>query len=387
MVQRLQRELEQAVRRAKDSEELVADFQQTLNKKDETLKSKDEVIFSHEVALRQKQRQIDYLQRQQESREQRGQDSEGGTGPIKLHWKNESFCIIDTNGESSAVQGKMVYFCDVQSNTKVLKYNSETGEWAILECPKKFFSIAVVKGLVTAVGGEQLGKASKVLLSLTGQQKWSELFPPMTYHCNAPGVASTSKLLIVAGGWDMEDRKSMAQVDLLDVESFQWFTAANLPLPRHQPSVAICGDKLYVGGGLRDGISLSSVLTCALSDLVQSSLSKSQSLAKKFSSALKIHFTPSTLWIEVAELPVKRSSLVVVQGRLLSIGGFAKPNYSSIVLQYDVVTNTWKSISHMNNKRSVCFAESLHGNKIIVVGGFNKSGRKATTFVETASIV
>ena len=386
-VQQLQRELEQAVRRAEASEQLVADFQQSLNQKDETLKSKDEVIRSHEVALHQKQRQIEDLQRRQEGRERGGQDSEEGTEPIKLHWRNESSCPIETNGERFAVQGKTVYFCDVQSNTKVLKYNSETGEWAILECPKKFFSIAVVKGLVTAVSGEQSDEASKVLLSLTGQQMWSELFPPMIYHCNVPGVASTSTSLIVAGGWGLKDRKSMAQVELLDLDSFQWSTVANLPHPRHQSSVAICGGKLYVGAGLCDGKTYSSVLTCALSDLVQSSLSQSQSLAARLSSALKFYSTPSTMWTEIAELPVKRSSLVVLQGRLLSIGGIKEDGYSSAVLQYDTATNTWKSIGHMNNKRSVCLAASLPGNKIIVVGGFNKPGTRATAIVETASIV
>ena len=73
------------------------------------------------------------------------------------------------------MHGKIAFFCDEVSKSKILQYNSETGEWVILKCPKASFSIAVVKELVTAIGGEQSSEATKTLLSLTGPQKWSEL--------------------------------------------------------------------------------------------------------------------------------------------------------------------------------------------------------------------
>ena len=64
------------------------------------------------------------------------QHSEVGTGPLTLEWRDETPCPIEMYGESSAVHGKIAYFCDGKSRTNVLKYNSETGEWTILECPK-----------------------------------------------------------------------------------------------------------------------------------------------------------------------------------------------------------------------------------------------------------
>ena len=377
-VQRLQRELEQAVRRAEASEQLVADFQQSLNQKDDVIRSNDE-------ALRPSERQIEDLQKGRGGRQGGRKDSEVGTGPLNLEWKDETPCPIETRGESSAVHGKIAYFCDGESHIKILKYNSEMGEWAILNCPKKYFSIAVVKELVTAIGGIQSREATKTLLSLTGQQKWTEQFPPMKYYHNSPGVATTNTSLIVAGGWGPDNEK--APVEVMDTESLCWSTAANLPHPRHQLTAAICGDRLYLGGGFQESIAVRSVLTCSVIDLIQSAVPQSQSLASRVSSSLTLHPPPPTVWSETAKLPVRRSSLVTLQGRLLAVGGCDRDgNDSSAVLQYDTATNTWKITSQMKNKRFQCLTASLPGNKIIVVGGHYGS-RVQTASVEIASIV
>ena len=53
---------------------------------------------------------------------------------------------------SSSVCGSMAYFRPSNSNL-VLPYNSETKEWSTLpECPTQRFTLAVVNGLITAVG-------------------------------------------------------------------------------------------------------------------------------------------------------------------------------------------------------------------------------------------
>ena len=405
-VQGLQRELEQAVRRAEASEQLVADLQQSLNQKDEVIRSndlalrskdeiirfKDEALRSNEAVIRSKdellfqERQIEDLQRGRQGGRQGGRrDSGVGTGPLNLEWKDETSCPIETHGESSAVHGKIAYFCDGESNTKILKYNSETGEWDILECLKWCFSITVVKELVTAIGGMQFGEATKTLLSLTGQQKWTEQFPPMKYYHYSPGVATTSTSLIVAGGWGPDEEK--APVEVMDTESLCWSTAASLPYPRHLLTTAICGDRLYLGGGFQDLNSVKSVLTCSVSDLIQSAVPRSQSLAARVSSALKFRPPPPTVWTETAELPLNHSSLVTLQGRLLAVGGYDRENNdSSAVLQYDTATNTWKITSHMKNTKYQCLTASLPGNKLIVVGGYYGS-RVHTASVEIASIV
>ena len=378
-VHRLQQELEQVTERAEASEQLVADFQQSLEQKDrehhEALRAKDE-------ALCQKERQIQDLQ--QEVRQGRRVVRE----PVRLQWKDGPSSPVKTYGESAAVHGKMAYFCDTYSGTKVLQYNSETKEWSILECLKKRFSVAVVNGLLTAIGGKQSGEATKTLLSLTGQQKWTEQFPPMAYHHNNPAVACTSTSLIVAGGWGPDAAR--APVEVMDTKTLCWSTAASLPHSWYQATATICKDRMYIAGGFGKGSTRTqSVLTCVVSDLLQSAVSQNQSLGSRLITALHIHPSPEsrTVWQEVAELPVYHSTLVTLQGQLLAVGGGSSDlNPTSAVYQYDTATNSWKTISHMNTKQQNCLAVVLPGDRLMVVGGFVK-GEHGTTSVEIASLM
>ena len=395
-VHRLQQELEQVTERAEASKQLVADFQQSIERKDRehhealrakdeerdaALRARDEVLMAKDEAVRQKERQIHDLQ--QEVRQGRHMVRE----PVRLQWKDGPNSPVETYGESAAVHGKMAYFCDSYSGTKVLQYNSETGEWSILDCPKKCFSLAAVNGLLTAIGGKQSGEATKTLLSLTGQQTWTKQFPPMAYHHNCPAVACTSTSLIVAGGWgpDVE----MAPVEVMDTKTLCWSTAASLPHRWHQATVTICGDRMYVAGGFGKGSTRTqSVLTCVVSDLLQSAVSQNQSLGSRLATALRVRPSPEscTVWQEVAELPVYRSTLVTLQGQLLAVGGCDSDlNSTSAVYQYDTATNSWKIISHMNTKRRQCMAVVLPGDRLMVVGGYVIGG--GTTPVEIASLV
>ena len=275
-----------------------------------------------------------------------------------------------------------------------MTYNSETQKWAILpECPKERFSIAVVNGMLTAIGG-QSGRLTendtKTLLSLTWQRKWTESFPPTTYYHNAPAVACTGTSLIVAGGWGPDEEQ--APVEVMETDTLCWSTAASLPHPWSRATAAICGDRMFMAGGtVKDGRT-GLVLTCVVSELLQSrsTATRRQSLESMPSAALDL--PPSTdsqkVWKEASPLPV--SSLVTLHGRLLGVGG-CDLSYkdASAVYQYDSATNTWKVISHMNTTRYHCFTAVLPDNTLLVAGGTVKEkiteGIRHTDSVEIAS--
>ena len=49
-------------------------------------------------------------------------------------------------------------------------FNSRREQWTVLpECNKRSFSIAVVNGLLTAIGGQVSGRATNTSESLTGR--------------------------------------------------------------------------------------------------------------------------------------------------------------------------------------------------------------------------
>ena len=370
-VQRLQRELQQTSR---DSEQLVATLQQSLEQKDEVIRSKDN-------ALQEKERQIRELQQSQSDRR-----SGSAPQPLRLQWRDGPKAPFGTYGHSVAVSEGMAYFVDGVSDTKILIYNSETGQWTILpECPKRYFSIAVVNGLLTAIGGKQSDQATKSLLSLTTsralfglteQQKWTEHFPPMKYHHNNPSVACTGTSLIVAGGWGPDKEK--APVEVMDTKTSCWSEVASLPHVWFVGMATICGGRMYMGGGVSSGNEWSkSVLMCEVHELLQSTATQRHSQGAGPRDGM--------VWRQVAELPVKQSALVTIRGQLLALGGCVTGGGSddtSEVRQYDTATNSWKDIGHMKIKRRYFFAAVLPSDQLMVVGG-----RGPKDSVEIASLV
>ena len=375
---------EQLRQTSQDSEQLIATLQQSIEQKDEALRTQAEVLRAKEQALREKERQL-----QQSQRVRGGKPRGPAPEPVKLRWKNGPKAPLTTFGDSVAVLGRVAYFYSYNEK-KIMMYDSETGKWAILpECPKTFFSIAVVNGLLTAIGGKLSDNATKSLVSLThqqgwlgrSQQKWTEQFPSMTYYHNVPAVACTSTSLIVAGGWGPDEER--APVEVMDTETLRWSTAASLPSPWQQATATICGDRLYIAGGFAKRVKTKSVLTCVVSELLQSTATQHPSSeATPTASGLQPSTDGQRVWQELAELPVYLSALVTLQGRLLAVGGYNSDyNPTSAVHQYNCATNSWNVISRMNNKRWLCFAAVLPDNTLVVAG----SAVPSTDSVEIAS--
>ena len=376
---------EQLHQTSQDSEQLIATLQQSIEQKGVGLRTQAETLRATEQALREKERQLQQSQRVG-GRKPRGPAPE----PIKLRWDDGPKAPLETFGETVAVFGRVVYFYSWKEK-KIMMYNSETGKWAILlECPKRKFSIAVVNGLLTAIGGEQSDNHTKSLLSFTrkgwlgwSQQKWTEQFPPMTYYHTVPAVACTSTSLIVAGGWGPD--KERAPVEVMDTETLCWSTVASLPYPWNVATATICGDRLYIAGGIAKGSATKSVLTCIVSELLQSTATQHPSSeATPTASGLQPSTDSQRVWQELAEVLVYHSALVTLQGRLLAVGGLDSDfNPTSAVHQYNSATNSWNIISRMNNKRSQCFAAVLPDNTLVVAG----SGYPHTDSVEISSCV
>ena len=350
-------------RQLQASEQVVAALQQSVEQKDELLQEKERVIQD--------------LQQRVRGGERRGV----ATGPLRLGWRDGPRAPFPTYGESVAVNGGIVYCRDSDyGNDELLMFNSETWQWTVLQsCPKKFFSIAVVNGQLTAIGGKHSLTATKTLLSLplnqlhTSQQKWTEQFPPMTYYHNTPAVVTTNTSLIVAGGWGPDREK--APVEVMNTQTLHWSTVASLPHPLQQATATICGSRLYLGGGITGFVETKSVLTCEVSDLLQ---------LQPPSLATRLGLSHSRqVWREICELPVLRSSLITLQGQLLAVGGGATTYDSTYeVRQYDAATNSWNVISRMKVKRKSCFVAVLPQDRVMVCGGLTPDGK--TDSVEIA---
>ena len=142
-------------------------------------------------------------------------------------------------------------------------------------------------------------------------------------------AVTTKQHLIVAGG-ESGPCNHLDTVELMDIETLVWSTAAILPCHCSLASATICGDQLYMLGGFSN--KTESVLTCLLTELLQS-CSKTSS---------------DSVWHRVAGVPVHKSTCAAVNGELVAVGGVAVEGKDiAAVHMYNLATDSWDIISNM----------------------------------------
>ena len=121
------------------------------------------------------------------------------------------------------MDGSMAYFRPELSRT-VQAYDTDKDVWSELPaCPQDIFSVAIVNGLLTAVGGLQSGRPTNTLLSLTGEgskRKWSKHFPSMPTKRYFTTVVCSGRSLVVAGG-EIHHSTKLSTVEVMNIKSLQ----------------------------------------------------------------------------------------------------------------------------------------------------------------------
>ena len=170
--------------------------------------------------------------------------------------------------------------------------------------------------------------------------------------------------LIVAGG--QGDGRALSTVEVMDTETHQWSTAADLPQPIYWVSATVCGDQLCMVGGVEDCLYVKSAYTCSVNALLQSCVPSSLE-AKIQRTSLK---DKTRVWRQIADVPIIRSTCESFHGRLLAVGGLESGKVTAAVYMYNSTTNFWEITSHMTTGRSDCFTVVLPDNRLMVVGGY-----------------
>ena len=269
-------------------------------------------------------------------------------------WRDGGKTPIEMIRGAAVVDGNVAYFMDQYGQT--YSYNKR---WSTLpECPYECSSLAVIRGLLTAIGGHKFGVHVSLpqnkLLSFV-HKKWVKHIPPMPTKRYNTAAVTTQHHLIVAGGWGESSR--LDTVEVMNIQTLVWSTAASLPHPYSGASAAICGDQLYMLGGNDNDGRTKSVLTCSLTSLLQSH------------SKTLLH----SVWNSISDTPVYRSTCVAVDGELLAVGGEGLLMTTSAVYNYKPTTASWCLISNMPTGRYNCLVAVLPANEMMVVGGYTLS--------------
>ena len=139
----------------------------------------------------------------------------------------------------------------------IYSYESDvtSDSWSQLpDCFHNDGSIAIINGTLTTIGGGSSPFYSNELFSLTGEgsvRRWTQQFPPMPTKRRWTTSLCTGTALIVAGGWGIGSLV-LSTVEIMNTETHQWSTAADLPQPMYHASATVCGDQLYMLGGVED---------------------------------------------------------------------------------------------------------------------------------------
>ena len=175
------------------------------------------------------------------------------TSCFKLRWREGKRAPCRMSRWCDAiVDGNTVYVINGGS-VKMYAYDVTSDSWSQLpDCVHEDSSITILNGWVTTVGGSSLWYCSNELFSLNGEdssRRWTKKFPPMPTKRQWTTSLCTVNTLIVAGG-SGEDDRVLSVVEVMNTETHQWSTAADLPEPMCTRSATICGDRIYMLGGV-----------------------------------------------------------------------------------------------------------------------------------------
>lgn len=196
---------------------------------------------------------------------------------------------------------------------------------------------------------------------------------PTKRYCTSS--VSTKQHLIVAGGTSGRPGESdpLSVVEVMDIETLLWSTAASLPHTFSSASAAVCGDHVYLLGGVIDNFKSKSVLTCSLTKLLQSCGEAS---------------CMDPVWRRAANFPVFYSICASIDGDLVEVGGVDDFNNTvPAIHKYNPTTDKWSVISNMPTARHDCFVVVLPTNVMMVVGGCKEFTRNLTDKVEVVRIL
>ena len=263
---------------------------------------------------------------------------------------------------AAVAHGSVGYFSSSGSRD-VFAYNSEKDDWSKLpECLQRGFGLAVINNHLTAVGGVSSGFYSgnytNRLVSFNGD-KWVTVFPPMPTKRKWLAVISAQNYLIAAGG--MRDGKILSAVEVMNIATQEWYTAASLPVPVSNMSATVCGGRLYLLAGKYTNINPTrAVFTCTLDSLLHSCYPPSQTPP---------HTNEADVWQRIADIPMQYSTCTTLNGRVLAVGGEdSHGTHTADVYMYNADSDSWPLVGHMSTARSKCLVVGLR-DYIVAVGG------------------
>ena len=252
---------------------------------------------------------------------------------------------------------------EVLTGRKVLAYHhvghDAAGYWEVLpeSAPVYCFAMVLYQNHLLLCGGKDgwSNKCTRQLTLLENKKRWTRPLPAMPTARSLACAASRGSLVAVAGG-DDDNLNRLDVVELFDGERNQWFAADPLPSPCSTMKSLVHDGRWYLTGGVGHGQTIKCVYYAELENLVSSVMHSSSTRASAWKSL------PSNL-------PYERSSIAVVGGHLLAVGGQHSGQSVPVVFVYLPVTGTWVHVADMPMACCRTCSVVLPSGDLLVIGG------------------
>ena len=281
----------------------------------------------------------------------------------------------------ATIHNSKVYISAVNDDDElhVLVYSTNEQKWNVMEGTKRhsFSAITLVNDHITLIGGgdKEMDMPTNTPSTWYEEEgRWKQVLPPMPAGRAWPAVISHNNLLLVTGGVAEDATTVLNTTDVLDLTTMKWITheGFNLPVPLWWHHLALCGEYLYLVGGMKQFVKQGDSYT--LEDF------NSQAWRAKWSdvkqSEAPQHSQPLRgLWTQIADPPTLHQTSVSCRGILYTLGGVnANEEVCNGVYTYIPARNQWVSVGDMSVQRIMHCAVPLSSNTIFVAGGQSEYG-------------
>ena len=288
---------------------------------------------------------------------------------------------IPTSTASAIMINSNIYvyggFCDnVVLARQVQVYDVNHNVWSTLLHTPQYGSqgVAINSRLVLIGGYEAVSEGITNLVSTWTGQEWQQDLPPMPTKRGRPGVTTYHTFVVIAGGMAEDRQTLLISIDILNINTRQWWTPANLQLPRPMFDMQCAISNAHL-----------SVVRASIShDVATDTGATVKNVWQLPVTALeKVLITGEDVtphkWTEVAPPPYFNSAILQDTTHIVAVGGNGNSGEPmSDIFVYNPDRNVWSKVGQLGVPRTRCSVVSLNGTSFIVCGGCtDASDRKA----------
>ncbi len=270
-------------------------------------------------------------------------------------------------GQSAVVNGSMYtfggYYGNLQVSSRTEVYDPQNNQWielAPIPRPVTHVGAVVADQSVWLIGGFEGDHPGPVTDAVqvynTVTDTW-DFGPSLPAPCGSGAAALLGRKIHVFGGVLSDRHTDTGNHYVLDLDDVAagWQAAAPLPEPRNHLGGAATGGKIYAIGGQtgHDG-------------------------GRSNTPFLHAYDPATNSWTRLADLPGNRSHFepgtIVLDGKIIIVGGSDDNTDYADVLTYDPASNGWSKQCDLPSTLVAPFAKVIDGNRLIVAQGALDNG-------------